>query len=156
MHRSRLSGFIIDCEGADPDRAAAFWGAALGMDSLGPEGPTYVRLDATARDLVVEVQSVPHPSRVHLDIEADDVDAEVKRLEQIGARRIEQIRTWWVMEGADRSALLRRARQERSIHSTRRASLEVTPALTGVRPAPSGENAVSCARACAARIRTRA
>src|SRR5882724_3960966 len=98
MHRSRLSGFIIDCEGADPDRAAAFWGAALGMDSLGPEGPTYVRLDATARDLVVEVQSVPHPSRVHLDIEADDVDAEVKRLEQIGARRIEQIRTWWVME----------------------------------------------------------
>ena len=98
MHRSRLSGFIIDCEAADPDRAAEFWSAALGMDSLGREGTKYVRLDATARDLVVEVQSVPHPSRVHLDIEADDVEAEVKRLEQLGARRIEQISTWQVME----------------------------------------------------------
>jgi len=98
MHRSRLSGFIIDCEHADPEHAAGFWSAALGMNSLGPEGPGYVVLDATARDLTVEVQSVPHPSRVHLDIEADDVEAEVKRLEQLGARRIEQIRTWWVME----------------------------------------------------------
>jgi Glyoxalase-like domain len=98
MHRSRLSGFIIDCEHADPEHAAGFWSAALGMDSLGAEGPGYVVLDATARDLTVEVQSVPHPSRVHLDVEADDVDAEVKRLEQLGARRIEQIRTWWVME----------------------------------------------------------
>jgi hypothetical protein len=98
MHRSRLSGFIIDCEGSDPRQAAAFWGAALGMDSLGADGEGYVRLDATARDLNVEVQSVSHPSRVHLDIEADDVEAEVRRLEQLGARRIEAVRTWWVME----------------------------------------------------------
>jgi len=98
MHRSRLAGFIIDCQGDDPQRAATFWSAALGLDSLGAEGDNYVRLDAAARDLVVEVQSVSHPSRVHLDIEADDVEAEVKRLEQLGARRVEQIRTWWVME----------------------------------------------------------
>ena len=98
MHRSRLAGFIIDCQGDDPQRAATFWSAALGLDSLGADGDNYVRLDAAARDLVVEVQSVSHPSRVHLDIEADDVDAEVKRLEQLGARRVELIRTWWVME----------------------------------------------------------
>ncbi len=98
MHRSRLAGFIIDCEGADPERAAAFWSVALGMDSLGVDGDSYVRLDAKARDLVVEVQRVSHASRVHLDIEADDVEAEVKRLQQIGARPIERIRTWWVME----------------------------------------------------------
>jgi hypothetical protein len=98
MHRSRLAGFIIDCEETEPGRPAEFWSAALGMASLGADGETYVRLDATARDLVVEVQSVPHPSRVHLDIEADDVEAEVKRLEQLGARRVEQIRTWQVME----------------------------------------------------------
>jgi hypothetical protein len=98
MHRSRLAGFIIDCQDTEPERAAAFWSAALGMGSLGADGETYVRLDATARDLVVEVQSVPHASRVHLDIEADDVEAEVKRLEQLGARRVEQIRTWQVME----------------------------------------------------------
>jgi hypothetical protein len=97
MHRSRLSGFIIDCEDADPAQAASFWSAALGMTTLEAEGP-YVRLDATARDLIVEVQTVSHASRVHLDIEADDVEAEVKRLEQLGARRVEPIRTWWVME----------------------------------------------------------
>jgi Glyoxalase-like domain len=103
MHRSRLAGFVIDCQGSDPRGAATFWSAALGLDSqgldpLGADGDNYVRLDAAARDLVVEVQSVSHPSRVHLDIEADDVEAEVKRLEQLGARRVEQIRTWWVME----------------------------------------------------------
>src|SRR6185436_9175432 len=89
MHRSRLAGFIIDCQGSDAQDAATFWSAALGLDSLGADGEHYVRLDAAARDLVVEVQSVSHPSRVHLDIEADDVDAEVKRLEQLGARRVE-------------------------------------------------------------------
>ncbi|HET6149188.1 MAG TPA: VOC family protein [Polyangia bacterium] len=98
MHRSRLAGFIIDCQGSDAQGAATFWSAALGLDSLGADGEHYVRLDAAARDLVVEVQSVSHPSRVHLDIEADDVEAEVERLEQLGARRVEQIRTWWVME----------------------------------------------------------
>ena len=98
MHRSRLAGFIIDCEGADPERAAAFWSDALGMDSLGADGESYVRLDAKARDLVVEVQRVSHVSRVHLDIEADDIEAEVKRLQQLGARPVERVRTWWVME----------------------------------------------------------
>ena len=37
-------------------------------------------------------------SRVHLDIETDDIEAEVKRLEKLGAKRIEAVQTWWVME----------------------------------------------------------
>jgi hypothetical protein len=44
------------------------------------------------------VQSVTHSSRVHLDIETDDIEAEVRRLETLGARRVAQISTWWVME----------------------------------------------------------
>ena len=48
--------------------------------------------------LHIEVQSVSHPSRVHLDIESDDVDAEVRRLEALGAKRVEKINTWWVLE----------------------------------------------------------
>jgi hypothetical protein len=98
MHRSRLAGFIIDCRAADPQDGARFWGAALGMAPLGKDGELYVRLDARARDLVVEVQRVEHESRVHLDIEADDVDAEVARLEALGARRIANVKTWCVME----------------------------------------------------------
>jgi hypothetical protein len=41
---------------------------------------------------------VEHASRVHLDIETDDVAAEVQRLESLGAKRLEAIQTWVVME----------------------------------------------------------
>ena len=64
----------------------------------GAEGDNYLRLDASGRDLVVEVQQVPHDSRVHLDIESDDVEAEVARLQKLGARRLDNIKTWVVLE----------------------------------------------------------
>ena len=35
-----------------------------------------------------------HPSRVHLDIETDDIDAEVKRLEKLGATFAAEASTW--------------------------------------------------------------
>jgi hypothetical protein len=101
MHKSRLAGFIIDCKTDDLKAAAEFWGGALGMDVRtlpGNEGSKYVRLVDPRDRLHVEVQSVHHESRVHLDIETDDVEAEVHRLEQLGAKRIEKINTWWVME----------------------------------------------------------
>lgn len=101
MHKSRLAGFIIDCEGTDLDGAARFWSGALGMNlqSLpGEEGTKYKRLVDPDGRLHVEVQTVSHPSRVHLDIESDDIEAEVLRLEKLGARRVQQVHTWWVME----------------------------------------------------------
>jgi predicted enzyme related to lactoylglutathione lyase len=101
MHKSRLAGFIIDCKDADLPRAAEFWGAALGMQLRGldgSEGENYVRLLDADRGLHVEVQRVKHDSRVHLDIETDDVEAEAARLEQLGARRVQRTNTWWVME----------------------------------------------------------
>jgi hypothetical protein len=64
----------------------------------GEEGAKYMRLVDPQERLHVEVQTVTHPSRVHLDIESDDVEAEVRRLEQLGARRVQQVETWWVME----------------------------------------------------------
>jgi predicted enzyme related to lactoylglutathione lyase len=101
MHKSKLAGFIIDCQTTDLDRAADFWGGALGMPvrALPPgEGEIYKKLEDSSHGLQIEVQAVTHPSRVHLDIESDDVEAEVQRLEKLGATRIELIRTWWVME----------------------------------------------------------
>jgi hypothetical protein len=44
------------------------------------------------------VQTVDHPSRLHLDSESDDPEAEVRRLEGLGAKRIAFVRRWWVME----------------------------------------------------------
>ena len=101
MHRSKLAGFIIDCRTADLGAAADFWSRALGMPrhAMPTEEPDkYVRLVDAAGAIDVEVQQVDHPSRVHLDIETDDVEAEVARLEALGARRVEQVKTWWVME----------------------------------------------------------
>ena len=101
MHRSRLAGFIIDCRTDDLDRAADFWSRVLGYPAArsgDPDEANYVGLKTKPDDLHIEVQSVDHPSRVHLDIEADDIEAEVTRLEKLGAKRIAQIRTWWVME----------------------------------------------------------
>lgn len=101
MHRSRLAGFIIDCNTGDLEAAAAFWSAALGYE-LKPKheepSPLYRKLITGPGGLHVEVQQVSHPSRVHLDIETDDVEAEVRRLEKLGARRVAHVHTWCVME----------------------------------------------------------
>jgi len=101
MHKSKLGGFIIDCQTRDLNGAADFWSGALGMpvrELPGSEGETYKGLTDAQHGLDIEVQIVEHPSRVHLDIETDDIDAEVARLENLGAKRIRQIQTWWVME----------------------------------------------------------
>jgi len=101
MHKSKLGGFIIDCQTGDLAGAADFWGAALGMPvrELPPgESETYKRLEDSQHGLDIEVQLVNHASRVHLDIESDDIEAEVRRLEKLGAKRIQAVRTWWVME----------------------------------------------------------
>ncbi len=98
MHRSRLAGFILDCQTEDLDAATEFWSRALGMKVLGLDGLDYQRLDAAKRDLTIEVQRVSHESRVHLDIQTDDIDAEVARLETLGATRVAKIKTWVVMQ----------------------------------------------------------
>jgi RimJ/RimL family protein N-acetyltransferase len=98
QHRSRLAGFIIDCRTEDLSAASRFWSEALRMPFTDRDGNGYDRLDARDRDLQVEVQRVTHESRVHLDIETDDVEAEVARLEGLGATRVEKVKTWWVMQ----------------------------------------------------------
>lgn len=117
-HRSRLAGFIIDCQGGDHDAAATFWSGALGFpcgERMAEGEVRYTQLDDTPADLHIEVQSVAHPSRVHLDIETDDIDAEVERLEKLGARRIAFVRRWWVMEAptGQRFCVVRMKRPER-------------------------------------------
>lgn len=99
MHRSRFAGIIIDCRTDDPDSAAAFWSAALGYPrSQRQDDRGYVALDAPDGETYVEIQAVDHDSRVHLDIETDDVDAEVSRLTALGAREIRRVKGWAVLE----------------------------------------------------------
>ena len=98
MHRSRLAGYIIDCQTDDLEGAADFWSAALGYKREPPPLDKYAALETPDVEPYLEVQAVVHASRVHLDIETDDIEAEVKRLEGLGAKRIEAVRTWVVME----------------------------------------------------------
>jgi predicted enzyme related to lactoylglutathione lyase len=100
MHKSRLAGLIIDCETDDLEAATEFWARALGLraKSSMESGESYRTLETRDDEVHVEVQRVQHPSRVHIDIEANDIEAEVRRLEALGARRVAQVRTWVVLE----------------------------------------------------------
>ena len=100
MHRSRLSTFVIDCKVGDVDAAAEFWSQALGraVKPADPGDASYRELAADPAEPMVLVQKVDHDSRIHLDIEADDLDAEAARLEALGAKRIAFVKRWWVME----------------------------------------------------------
>jgi len=102
MHKSRLAGFCIDCKTEDLQGAAQFWAQALGYAlkpaSTEPHEAGYRQFATGASDVQIEVQKVEHPSRVHLDIETDDIEAEVARLEQLGATRVAWVHSWWVMQ----------------------------------------------------------
>jgi predicted enzyme related to lactoylglutathione lyase len=100
MHKSRLAAFVVDCRVEDVDEATKFWSAALGRDVLppDPDDPNYRTLATGDDEPRLLVQKVEHESRIHLDIESDDLDAEVNRLEALGARRIAYVKRWWVLE----------------------------------------------------------
>jgi Glyoxalase-like domain len=99
MHHSRLSSVIIDCKTSDLPDAARFWSQALGRPAQqDPANPTYISLQMHPGEPICQIQSVQHESRVHLDIETDNIDAEVARLVTLGARETERHRTWVVLE----------------------------------------------------------
>jgi len=101
MHHSRFCTVIIDCQTKDLEAASRFWSQAFGRETAtgNPENATYMPLRMKDDEPVCEVQAgVPHESRVHLDIETDDIDAEVQRLTALGATEVERIKTWVVMQ----------------------------------------------------------
>ncbi len=101
MHHSRLCSLQIDCNVDDIDAAARFWAAALGravdMDHPGSRG-RYRQLATLPDEPMVQLQRVDHASRVHLDIETDDIEAEVVRLEKLGASVFKKLERWTVMQ----------------------------------------------------------
>jgi len=101
MHRSRLGTIVIDCQTQDVEAATAFWSQALGWVArplADPAEANYRVFAAPPDQPTVLVQAVSHPSRVHIDIETDDIEAEVARLEKLGAVRVQFVKRWWVME----------------------------------------------------------
>ena len=101
MHRSRINGILIDCNTDDIQAAAIFWAEALGRP-IDPDHPgtrgDYVMLETPPDEIAVQIQRVDHESRVHLDIETDDIPAEVARLEKLGATVDKRLERWVVMQ----------------------------------------------------------
>ena len=101
MHKSRLGTMIIDCKTDDLHSQARFWSAALGLkpeQAAGQVNSKYIRLEGDDRDVQILLQAVDHESRIHLDIETDDREAEVSRLGQLGATVVNRSERWTVME----------------------------------------------------------
>jgi hypothetical protein len=107
---SRLRDICFDC--ADPRRVAGFWAEVLGYNLQPPEAG-----DADEESVPIEpppgeggglrfwFNRVPEPkvakNRVHIDINMPD-DAEMQRLQALGARPLQEIRgddgvLWWTI-----------------------------------------------------------
>ncbi|GHD51548.1 glyoxalase [Thalassobaculum fulvum] len=99
MHKSRLGAVVIDCRTDDLDDATAFWTGALGYDVAPDQSDDrYVSLVGPGGEVKIILQKVEHDSRVHLDIETDDIEAEVERLVGLGAAIVARIKGWVVLE----------------------------------------------------------
>jgi hypothetical protein len=98
-HYSRLSKIVIDVPPAEHDRELAFWSSALGQPlTRFDTHPEYHGAPLHGAELGLLIQRLGHgPGRVHLDIHTDDLAAEIARLEKLGAERVQQMHSWWVL-----------------------------------------------------------
>jgi predicted enzyme related to lactoylglutathione lyase len=105
-HISRVAHFVVDV--GDLDQGSAFWSAALDAaeEPIDPaSGKIYRRLRLPDSEIRVLLQFTADPKvgkeRMHLDLETDDVEAEVRRLEALGATRWDHQRErghdYWVL-----------------------------------------------------------
>jgi predicted enzyme related to lactoylglutathione lyase len=122
MHRSRISAFVLDCKVDDLATAIEFWSKALGRPVANPDQDgdgKYAELKTDADEPFLLLQKVEHEPRIHLDIETDDLDAEVARLESLGATRIAFVKRWWVMQAPSghRFCVVRKQRAEFGAHT---------------------------------------
>lgn len=84
-------GLVLDCH--DTATTAAFWAAALDYVNLGEAGAYAVLFPNGRPGPKLLIQRVPEAktvkNRMHLDIDAVDIEAEATRLEALGARRVQ-------------------------------------------------------------------
>ncbi|MCW8878363.1 MAG: hypothetical protein OQJ89_12530 [Kangiellaceae bacterium] len=101
MHRSRLAAIVIDSNVDNIEEANEFWEKALGKDCVRSNedwASKYSHLEVEKDQPQILIQKVEHESRVHLDIETDDIQAEVERLSSLGAHVVETFERWVVMQ----------------------------------------------------------
>jgi hypothetical protein len=89
MHRSRLIGILIDTPATRVKAEVDFWSSALGVTNFpAPGEEQYTVLGGAVPGLITVIQAVDDAPRYHLDIETDDLAAEVSRLTALGAEPV--------------------------------------------------------------------
>lgn len=98
-HYSRVLKVVIDIPAPDHDREVSFWQGAIGQQFEQYERfPEYHGAQLPGQDIGLLTQRISDgTARVHLDIHTDDLNAEVARLERLGAERVQQVNLWWIM-----------------------------------------------------------
>jgi len=98
VHRSKVTAVLADVPDECFADEVAFWSGALGRPPVIDDAdPDYAELGLPVPGLQFMVQRIAGPARLHLDIETDDIDAEVARLEALGAGRVARVQSWWVL-----------------------------------------------------------
>jgi predicted enzyme related to lactoylglutathione lyase len=98
-HRSRLTAVLIDAPASDHEAATTFWSAALGKPTQRLDKyPEYAFLGQVTPGIEFMVQATGDAEpRIHIDIESDDVEAEVTRLTALGATEVGRHNSWVIL-----------------------------------------------------------
>ena len=94
-HRSRMCAVLFDVDAESFPGVTEFWAAALQRETKLDSDGRYAGLPGEV-DVLVQ-RANPGREGMHIDIETDDVEAEVARLEKLGAVKREFVKDWWVM-----------------------------------------------------------
>ncbi len=92
-HRSRLVQACVDIPDAHWQRESKFWRACLGWPPATHDRPEYAGFEAPPRSPLrmllqrLSPADTSSTARVHLDLGTDDLQAEVRRLVELGAKR---------------------------------------------------------------------
>ena len=78
---------MVTCDTTDPVRIGTWWAEQTGGTIADPFGGTFVLVHGGPVLLAFQLVDDPTPgkNRLHLDLNADDLDAEVERLQAAGA-----------------------------------------------------------------------
>jgi hypothetical protein len=90
MHRSRLVGVLFDTPAGQAGQEVEFWSRALGAPTYSPpDEEQFTVLIGAVPDFFTVVQALDDGApRYHVDIETDDLEAEVARLTALGAESV--------------------------------------------------------------------
>jgi len=98
MHKSRLSAIVIDCHTDHIEHAAGFWSQLLGQASHVDDDGHRATIEAADKGVSLVIEAVHDEARIHVDIETDNLAAEIHRIEQLGGRKVSVVNHSVIME----------------------------------------------------------